>query len=1283
MSDKFIVTMVAGNNQFQQMEEAIQDRDDIVLNKINYRQKAGDVIADAVIRSEKSDVVLFFLVGTELYASMEPKLKPMMKDNHFICVGKNPLVWGLTSVEHEIAVKAYSYLLNSGKENYRRLVQYLLSVFRGTGETVLPPVETPWEGIVHPDAPNRVFRDRASYLKWYHHDPLAPWVGMAVGRESWFAGGSQVSISLLRELESQGINVIMAMSKPKGDTSVGALGIGSVIHKFMTEAGKSAVDAMVLGSTQLGEIRSDEGERIMPSEDFFQFMDVPIFCPVVTSRMSIDEWEKSTGIGSDVSSHVILPEYKGFIEPVMIGSSFSRQDGSYDQTPIISRCRRVAQRILKRIQLRKKPNSAKKIVFFLNIGPCASLEANIGLASSLDTFGSVVKILERMKEDGYSVEVPGDGNALLDMILNRKAFSEFRWTPLNEIDESGGVLYRMDCQEYRTFFDTLPRKTVDEMVDTWGAPPGKGMVRDGNILITGIHLGNVIIAVQPKRGCNEAKCDGEACKMLHNPHCPPSHHYLATYHYLENIWGADAMVQVGSHGTLEHLPGKNIGLSDSCYPDIGIGEVPLMYIFNACDSSNGTIAKRRIYATLVDHMQGPSENCRLYDEFQHLEQLLSQYLSAELEPAHARELKKLILKAADEAHLIDAGISAEMSLRQCVKCCNEALFRIRNTKVQTGLHRFGDIPGGNDRCSIISSALRFETDKKSLRAIFSEMSGYELDLLYRDIGEIDDRSGKSHGDIISEIDNALDQYIALLLTGNSVDNALETLGLTPVREQLRACSAYSDEINELSGNIEKSFELTSFMRALEGRYTLPGPSGAVSRGCPEIFPTGRNFYSLNPHMLPTESAWNIGSVLADRLLEKYVLENGGYPENIAFAWLSSDMTVADGEIMAQMMSVMGVKPVRSAAGKVTAFDIIPQNEMSHPRIDITVRISGTISGFFINCVDLIDAAVVQLSKLDEPEDFNFIRKHTNESLRQGADEVEASSRIFGCAPGGNSGLYYAIASGAWKDDSDLAKIYLSGNGYSYGNGKNGASMHGQLAYNLSRISVTFNRIATDERDLLLSGAYFVSQGGMALASEYLTGNKVKSYFGDTREPENITVRTLGDEIRRISISKVLNPEWIEGMKNSGYKGASNILGSVQMIFGWQTTSRDVDGWIFDGMANKFVNDDEMRKFFKENNPYALEAIARRLLEAESRGLWDADEKTLDKLKEHYLEFEGVLEDLAGEGAYQGSDVTIISPLDDPSWVADAKDNLDAVKKRIRDAQLTPDRQKVNFISVKT
>ncbi|HID07630.1 MAG TPA: cobaltochelatase subunit CobN, partial [Armatimonadetes bacterium] len=535
----------------------------------------------------------------------------------------------------------------------------------------------------------------------------------------------------------------------------------------------------------------------------------------------------------------------------------------------------------------------------------------------------------------------------------------------------------------------------------------------------------------------------------------------------------------------------------------------------------------------------------------------------------------------------------------------------------------------------------------SIRRVAAGLLGLDLDELLSNQGKITE-DGRSYGSLLDDIDRLSGDIIRVCLHNSEVDvPALvhriagdRHISTDKDRDKYKSRDTGLEQVVEriadLNNRINASKEIEALLHGLEGRYIPAGPSGLISRGRDDVLPTGRNIYSLDPKRVPTRAAWRVGQQLSRAVIDKYLNEAGHLPETVAFYWMASDIMWSDGEGMAQIMNLLGVEPIWQGNGRVSGFKVIPLYELGRPRIDVMIRVSGITRDNFPNCIEYIDEAIQAVASLDEPVQQNYPRMHSLERVEGGSDWRDATFRIFSSKPGTyGSGVNLAVYASAWNEERDLAEVFLYWNGYAYGKDMNGKEAHQHLADNLKTVDATFNKVVTDEYDLCGCCCYFGTHGGLTAAARHLSGSEVKTYYGDTREPEHVEVRNLADEIRRIARTKLLNPKWIAGMKEHGYKGAGDISKRIGRVYGWEASTQEVDDWVFDDITKTFVLDDEMRQFFEEHNPYALEEIARRLLEAESRRLWDADPEVLDALRNIYLEIEGWMEDLAGDGEFQG------------------------------------------------
>ena len=1226
------------------------------------------ILEDIGKEMKTADLILLYRTTEPFWDEVEDEIEGLAGRIPIVVVGPEPSYWKISNVSPEIVTTVYRYLLFNGAENFREMLKFLASSLFSMDLSFSPPKETAWEGIYHPEW-GGPFTTTREYLDIY---PLSnrPLVAVLFPRSNWVSANMDVERRLIEALENQELGVFPVFLYSFKDSNLGNLGGEDVIRQFLLkEDGSSLVDAVVkLTVFFLGQKRGDNSESQAESGvSLLKELNVPLINPVISYYKDREKWlEDPDGLGQQVAWSIALPEFEGVIEPIVVGASkgvSNPEEEMYEALP--DRIERLARRISRWVGLRRKPNVQKKVVFILHNNPCASVEATVGAGAHLDTLESVARMLLRMREEGYQVEPPDDGKALIDEILGRKAISEFRWTTTEEIVTRGGALEQLETEKYLSWFQELPKATRNRMIEAWGKPPGEekegvpaAMVHDGKILVTGVRFGNAVVCVQPKRGCAGSRCDGQVCKILHDPAVPPPHQYVATYKWLSRDFGADVIIHVGTHGNLEFLPGKGTGLSSGCFPDIGIDEMPHLYIYNADNPPEGTTAKRRSYATLVDHMQAVMVQGELYGDLDEIERLLFEYEKVKkLEPAKAHTLSHMIEDRLIAGNLMPMlKVAEDAPFDEVVRSAHEALSLLKNSYIPKGMHVFGKLPAEERFSEFIYAVVRYENSPESLRGIVKRLM--EKDPEFRATDETLKK------DLVDR--QAKKICTAYLAGGEPLTGVLKTyFGETSGFESI-ICNIQA-KIDDVRVRVLQSDETAALLNGMNGGYIPPGPSGIITRGRPDILPTGRNFYSLDPHKVPSRAGWEVGVKLAKITIDKFLREEGKCPENIAFYWQCTDIMWSDGEGMAQMMYLLGVRPAWQANGRIGKFEIIPLEELGRPRIDITVRVSGITRDNFAASIELIDDAVMAVARLDEPVEQNFVRKHLLAQIQETGGSLEdeealrkAAYRLFSSMPGVyQAGTQLAVYASAWKDEKDLSDIFLYWNGYAYGKGVFGEPAHKHFSMNLKTVDLTFSKTVTDEYDLLGCCCYFGTHGGLINAAKVLSGKEIKTYYGDTREQGEVRVRDLADEIRRVVRTKLLNPKWIDGMKEHGYKGAGEISKRIGRVYGWEATSREVDDWIFDDISRTFLMDEENRRFFEENNPYALEETARRLIEASERGLWNPAPDVKDALKEVYVEIEGWIEEKSEEldGNFQGGSIDIITSQDVQTWKKKMEETL--------------------------
>ncbi|OGV47749.1 MAG: hypothetical protein A2X49_11970 [Lentisphaerae bacterium GWF2_52_8] len=1224
-----------------------------------------------------------------LWTEMEEAVKSFGSSRPVISLGRAPDDWKWSNQPVSTLALAQDYLNNDGPENSRLLLELCAKAFSGLPlDSMPPPQDLPWDGI-YTGKGGAVFKNYRDFLPWALEknifNPALPSVGILFYRSAWLAGNTEHIDALVLALRQHGSNAIPVFSSTASvDLNGRARGHARLFEDCFMENGKAIIHA---GFNLRGFFLGNSSE---PGVDILGKLGVPFLNGMISYRMSEEEWRANPqGVSKMVSMLVCGPEFDGVTEPLLVAAVGKRKLCGVETDfyiPIPERIEKAAARLAAWAALSSKPKSERRIAFILHNSPCASAEATVGSGSKLDTLESLARILARMRGEGYDVEVPDDGRSLIDEIMRRKAISEFRWTSAEEIVLKGGTLDLIDAARYAEWFKSFPEELRSRMEDVWGAPPGEtkdgvpaAMLHEGRILVTGLRLGNALVCVQPKRGCAGARCDGQVCKILHDPNLPPPHQYVATYKWLQEEFGADCLVHVGTHGNLEFLPGKAIGLSDSCFPDICVGSMPHLYIYNADNPPEGVIAKRRGLATLVDHMQTLMTDAGLYGNLEEIERLLGEWRRAgeSGDRSRAHQAEHRIYELASEARLLDelagakcARHSHDIPFGEFAETIHEKIFLLRNSRLPKGMHVFGEVPAGAERIEFIHSIMRHSTgDGCSLRELLAGSIAVKL-------GGLLDEGRAGHAaktESLMRIENLSRRVIELVLSGSEAASEEESNALVAVGSQI-------ERIRDINRRIDESGEIEALLSGFDGSYIPSGPSGLISRGRYDVLPSGRNFYSLDPKSAPSRAAFAVGKRLADALVERFRKDHGRVPACVALYWMSNDIMSSDGEVMGQILDLLGCEPCWDASGKVSGFRVLPRESLRRPRIDVSVRVSGITRDNFPCRIELIDEAVQAVASLDEAPEINFVRAHVLNRLAElgagsgdSAAMRDASYRIFAARPGSfQAGVQFAVYSSAWSKEKDLAEIFLQWNGYAYGKGVYGVPAVRQLHHSLKSVELTYNKTASDETDLLGCCCYFGTHGGMSAAANAASGRETPAYYGDTREPMAPAVRTLSEEINRVVRTKLLNPKWIEGMKAHGYKGAGDIAKRIGRVYGWDAAAGAVDDWVFDSITDEFVIKDENRAWFQEHNKWAFEEIGRRMIEALERGLWRTSEERAEKLRSSYLETEGWMEDELGEfsSEVQGGSIDVMPAGGIAAWRKSLDSSLAGIELFDRSVQDT-------------
>ncbi|MGW0535138.1 cobaltochelatase subunit CobN [Streptomyces sp. NPDC003032] len=1105
-----------------------------------------------------------------------------------------------------IAAEAHAYLAHGGPANLEQLARFLSDTVLLTGHGFDPPAPAPSWGPLERTA-------RAVE---------GPTIAVLYYRAHHMSGNTAFVDALCGAIEDAGARpmplYVASLRAPEPELIDELRAADAIVTTVLAAGGTKPAEASAGGDDESWDAGALTG------------LDVPILQALCLTG-SRSAWEENDeGVSPlDAASQIAVPEFDGRLITVPFSFKEIDEDGLPAYVADAERAARVAGIAVRHARLRHIPAADKRLALVLSAYP--TKHSRIGNAVGLDTPASAVALLRRLIGEGYDFgpteDIPGlvsgDGDELIRALIDAGGHDQ-EWLTEEQLAANP---VRIPAAAYKRWYATLPRELRDSVERHWGPPPGEmfldrsrvgqGGDPEGDIVLAALRRGNLLILIQPPRGFGE-----NPIAIYHDPDLPPSHHYLAAYRWIaasadDGGFGADAMVHLGKHGNLEWLPGKNAGLSAACGPDAALGDLPLIYPFLVNDPGEGTQAKRRVHATLIDHLVPPMARADSYGDIARLEQLLDEYAQiSSMDPAKLPAIRAQIwtlIQAAKLDH--DLGLEDrpdDDGFDDFLLHVDGWLCEIKDMQIRDGLHVLGTAPAGADRVNLVLAILR-------ARQIWGGTTA--LPGLREALGLDESAATRTTADAAEEQARALVQ---------AMDDAGWDLAAVPRDQGEQVAAVLEFAAREVVPRLAATTaELDHSVHALNGGFVPAGPSGSPLRGLVNVLPTGRNFYSVDPKAVPSRLAWETGEALADSLIERYRNDNGDYPTSVGLSlWGTSAMRTA-GDDVAEALALLGVRPVwDDASRRVTGLEAIPYEDLGRPRIDVTLRISGFFRDAFPHTIGLLDDAVRLAASLDEPADQNYVRAHAQADLAEHGDERRATTRIFGSRPGTyGAGLLQLIDSRDWRTDADLAEVYTVWGGYAYGRGLEGRPARAEMETAYKRIAVAAKNTDTREHDIADSDDYFQYHGGMVATVRALRGTAPEAYIGDSTRPETVRTRTLVEETSRVFRARVVNPKWIEAMRRHGYKGAFELAATVDYLFGYDATTGVVADWMYDKLTETYVLDPTNRQFLQEANPWALHGIAERLLEAESRGMWaKPDPALLEALRQAYLETEGNLED---------------------------------------------------------
>jgi cobaltochelatase CobN len=1236
-----------------------------VVNLLQLQQQLSiDTYALEVL--SEAQVIVLRLLGGRAYWSYGLEVVRETVENtgaHLIVIpgddAGDPDLIGHSSLPLVVVNQVWQYFTEGGVDNLVNALQFIAQVCLKRDYNPAPPRPIPRVGLYPGKSarfgiPNERFTreesplnptrsvNSKSGLNSSQLSPSFPKVGILFYRAHYLAGNTAPIDALCQGLRDRHLDPVPVF--------VSSLRDRDVQNELLTylQPPQSETVQIILNTTgfavgQAVQSLPSTQDSANPDLKFWETLDVPVL-QVIFSGGTQQQWESGfQGLSPrDMAMNVALPEVDGRIITRVVSFKTVLENHVKLETPVVmyeplgDRIHFVTDLAANWIKLRQTPPSQRKIALILANYP--NRDGRLANGVGLDTPASCIEILNALQTAGYWVEnIPTTGDELI-RLLTAGVTNDPEGEGLRKIRQV------LPGEDYQSYYETLPESVRQGIENRWGQNSGDRLTLETqNFPIPGIQLGNIFIGIQPSRGY-----DIDPSLNYHAPDLEPTHEYLAYYYWIRECFGAQAITHVGKHGNLEWLPGKSIALSENCYPEVALGPMPNFYPFIVNDPGEGSQAKRRSQAVIIDHLTPPMTRAELYGPLQQLEGLIDEYYEAQsLDPVRLKPIRSRLIDLVKTQYLDtkaswnNSSISTESDPEFTALIANldGYLCELKEAQIRDGLHIFGKCPEGRQLVDLIVAIARHPGSSRIgiTRALAADQ-GLSFDPLTSNPAEFlpeltANSARRTIGDAIASLEAEAAAFVTQIInpTGETILPKPDT-NTAKELDWIRDCL--------LPALRRTSEEITQLLRGFEGRYIPSGASGAPTRGRPEVLPTGRNFYSVDIRAIPTETAWDIGRRAAEEAIERYTQENGEYPQTLGLSvWGTSTMRTG-GDDIAEALALLGVRPVWDGPSRrVVDFEILPVRVLGRPRVDVTLRVSGFFRDAFPNLIDLFDRAVEAVASMEEVSTDNPLAAQVQvesekwQGLGLTPEQANRRSRyrVFGSKPGAyGAGLQGLIEGQNWTTDADLARAYINWSSYAYTGMGNGHSAPEAFEQRLGQMQIVLHNQDNREHDLLDSDDYYQFQGGLLAAVRAVRGKDAVAYFGDHSLPENPKIRRLEEEIDRVYRSRVVNPKWIEGVMRHGYKGAFEMAATVDYLFAYDATAHCVEDFMYEGVAKAYLLDDKVREFIHQKNPWALRDMAERLLEANQRGLWEGVEQPmLEELRAIVHDAEGAIESAIG------------------------------------------------------
>ena len=1075
-------------------------------------------------------------------------------------------------------VRAYfltlQYWLAGSETNLGRMIAFLINRYAsdahaGTRDvlTYEPPLEYPDTGLYHQRLPDRI-TDDPKLLGKAAKKAVSGTVGVLLMRSYALSGNSAHYDAVIETLEARGLRVIPAFAS--------GLDSRPAVKAFFMDRGEPIVDAVVslTGFSLVGGPAYNDTDA---AQEMLEALDVPYLAVQGLEFQSLQDWESSSMglMPVEATMMVAIPELDGATGSMVFGGRSELSAGEKcDMQPAPERIDRLADRVARLVGLRHTPIAERKVAIVLFNFPPNSGAA--GTAAHLSVFESLFNTLSAMQDEGYHVELPDSHAELRDAILKGNA---------KQFGAEANVFQRVPVDDH-----VRAEPWLAEIEAQWGPAPGKEWTDGQHLFVLGESFGNVLVGIQPPMGY-----EGDPMRMLFEGGLAPTHAFSHFYRWLREDFGANAVLHFGTHGSLEFMPGKQVGLSGNCWPDRLIADLPNVYLYAANNPSEGLIAKRRAASTLISYLTPPVTHSDLYRHLVDLRAAIDHWRQrpADIEQDVEQAMIDAVLALAKRCELCDEGVEwAPDQWAEKVSAVRDQLDEIEQALIPFGLHIVGEPLNADDR--------------------------HEMLLAMAKSGGASDLDATAFTRAIESVD--ADSLDALLK--DAMPDGVEDETATLTATLLEAAAALGED-----------HELRAILRALDGRFIQPVKGGDVLRA-PEILPTGRNLHGFDPFRLPASFAHSEGCRQAEQLLARHQSESGALPESVAHVLWGTDNLKTEGVSIAQVLALLGAEPRQDSYGRVVGARLLPLKQLGRPRIDVLVTLSGIFRDLLPMQTQLLAEASWLAATADEDVEHNFVRKHVLAYQEEhGCDLEQAALRVFSNAEGAyGSNVNLMLDSGRWEDEDELADCYTQRKGFAYDRHGKVSQQSALLNRVLEDVDLAYQNLDSVELGVTTVDHYFGTLGGISRAVKRARGERVPVYIADHTSGGAGRVRTLNEQVALETRTRLLNPKWYESMLDHGYEGVRQIEAHITNTMGWSATTGDVAPWVYQQLSETFVLDEDMRRRLAELNPVSAARLANRLIEAQEREYWGADDESIDALKRAGEDLEDFLEGITGEVA---------------------------------------------------